>query len=115
MSARELIADLGSAGILVWPEDGRLIVEPASRLTPTLRERIKAHRTELLAETLPRLDYTQGDLAELDRLIARWHELARVPGAAETLAIRRCMAPVDVRLNLESFRAMVQQLDAESG
>ena len=49
MSARDLAADLSAAGISLWAERGRLIVEPASKLTPAMRERIRLHRPELLA------------------------------------------------------------------
>lgn len=55
-------------------------------------------------------DYTQEDLAEFDRLIAQWHELTGAPSTA-IFEIRRRLAPVNVRAELDAFRAEVQRLE----
>jgi hypothetical protein len=68
VSARDVIADLGAAGISIWSEGARLIVEPASKLTHGLRERIKAHRPELLA-TLPARRATEAEESEIRDLV----------------------------------------------
>lgn len=108
MAGLDVLEDLSRAGLKVWAESGKLIVEPASRLTPELRERITANREALLADAIPPLDYTATDLAELDQLI-----VAVGDPTGLLLALRKCMAPVNVRPNLEAFRTLARRQELE--
>lgn len=107
-SPADFLAEVEAAGFRVSADAGRLIVEPASKLPPELLGRIKARRKDLLDVALERLP-TLAELAELDSLIAEYGRLVHEPESvtAEYLRLRRCMAPNDVRANLDAFRRMV--------
>ena len=49
MAARDLLADLASAGLSVTAEGDRLMIRPASRLTEPLRVALRQAKPELLA------------------------------------------------------------------
>ena len=49
MAARDLLADLASAGLRVTAEGDRLMIRPASRLTEPLRVALLQAKPELLA------------------------------------------------------------------
>src|SRR5262245_32567023 len=49
MGAAELLADIRRRGINVAAAEGGLRVAPSSRLSPELREQLRAHKAEVLA------------------------------------------------------------------
>lgn len=57
MAAR-ILSELQAAGLTLTAVDGRLIVEPAGRITDEHRALIRAHKSELL-ESLKTLDSTE--------------------------------------------------------
>jgi hypothetical protein len=78
-AAVAVLATLAAAGLRVRAyADGRLMVGPAERLTPALRELIQTNKAAILAELLgpepTRPTYAMPDLPTLRRL---WRERAR--------------------------------------
>ena len=49
---------LAKAGLTARLEDGALLVTPASKVTPDLREYIRRHRAAIRAEAMPRVSST---------------------------------------------------------
>lgn len=93
MGARELVAEVNGAGLHITADGDRLVIRPASMLTPALREALTLAKPELLAllrEVRP--GPSPGDLdavawtdADITRFLNRRARLMRW-GWAETLA-----------------------------
>ncbi len=49
MAATLILESLQQTGIKIWATGEKLVVEPASLLTPELRQRIRAQKADLLA------------------------------------------------------------------
>ena len=49
MGARELLAEVTGAGLRITADGDRLVIRPASMVTPALREALRASKPELLA------------------------------------------------------------------
>lgn len=52
-SCSKLLTDLYAAGVRLWAEPSGLAISPRAMLTPELRARIRAHRSELAAFVSP--------------------------------------------------------------
>ena len=48
MSAAELLEQVRTLGVVAWVEGDRLVLRPASRLSPELIETLRAHKPEVL-------------------------------------------------------------------
>ena len=93
MGARELIAEVTGAGLHITADGERLLIRPASMVTPALREALTLAKAELLAllrEPRPEpgsvdLDAVAWTDADIARFLARRGRLMRW-GWAEALA-----------------------------
>ncbi|MGB9670678.1 MAG: hypothetical protein ACPLXR_05955 [Halothiobacillaceae bacterium] len=91
MNAAALLADLRAAGFALHPDGDRLIVSPASKLTPAQREAIREHKPGLLAclwaETLKEHFEERAAILEFDGGIPR--EEAEAAARASTGLLAR--------------------------
>jgi TubC N-terminal docking domain len=75
MGARELLADLSSAGISITASGQSLIVRPASKLTKPMRDALNEAKPELMALLRQSPGWTDADISRFtkrrDRLM-RW-------------------------------------------
>jgi hypothetical protein len=110
MGARDLMAALTGAGITLRI-DGHdaLCLEPASRLTAELRQRVRESKADLLALLRIPLPPSGYSPAELHRLVRLWHERAGLdPGQAERIiALLRSASPMGAESEYEHWRQMV--------
>lgn len=68
-SAAFILESLGRSGIKIWATGDKVVVEPASRLSPELRENIRTHKAGLLAALVqghPSADYCAGRVASTE-------------------------------------------------
>jgi hypothetical protein len=110
------MSEVHAAGFTLWAESGRIMVEPASRLSPELRERIKANRTAILAELSPAWPEAFADeLDELRHLARHWHALRGDPPkeTAKTLSQLRRIALAQVPRELADWRRLVADEEAK--
>jgi F0F1-type ATP synthase membrane subunit b/b' len=63
MMAVTLLDDLARRGVRLWPEGGKLIAEPADRLTDADRAAIRAAKPALLAHLRAQADSTAAEAA----------------------------------------------------
>jgi TubC N-terminal docking domain len=107
-SATALLRTLNEAGLRLEADGGRLVVEPASKLTAATRDAIRAHKGELLEALLVaqlREDYAeraaigeydgelsrpQAEMQAFEQILTRWLK-AQSAGATPT-AIDTCVA-----------------------
>lgn len=118
MAPAEVLDVVRRAGVSLRAEEGRLIASPKNSVTPELRKMLQENKATLLKclsgtdvadVALPEGDggdYTEADLAQMDRLIG---ELCELEGRDDTerRALqdeRRRMAPVNVLRALAALR-----------
>ena len=126
MSVAQLLTELQTLGVKVWPDAGALRFKaPAGAMTPELTARLKEHKPELLTilanepaandETTPGLDLPLlAAVIEFQRLIDR---LCRIRGHSETTrgelhALLNHKAPMRIRPELEEMRELVKRAEA---
>ncbi|MHB1666767.1 MAG: TubC N-terminal docking domain-related protein [Thiomonas sp.] len=87
MNAMTLIRELKAAGLTLDPAPDGLHVTPKTRITPELREHIRAHKAEILAALQqPANDANDLDEAQAERAAIREHDGGINRGIAELLA-----------------------------
>lgn len=79
MTVPAIIPELHAAGFRLWQAGGRIMIEPASRLTPEHRSAIKGNRAAILAALSERETAIR---AELERIMGAGH-----PDFVEALAV----------------------------
>ncbi len=62
MSPTELLEQVRLSGVEIWAVDDRLLLKPASRLTPELVDCLRSHKPELLVEIRSREREQAGDV-----------------------------------------------------
>lgn len=65
----EILAELKAIGVEVIPQGDKLLICPASRVPPELKQRLREHKAEVLAELRPkttRTDVTQSECRHCD-------------------------------------------------
>jgi hypothetical protein len=97
------------AGVSLRAEGDKIIASPKGAVTEELRALMRAHKAELLQEFWQ--EYTDADLAEIDRLIV---ELCHLEGRSveeldALLDERRRMAPVNVKKALAALRIATRE------
>lgn len=69
MNGLTLLAELRAGGFRLWAEAGRILVEPASRLTDDQRAAIKASRLAIVSALTPTAEQREAVERELRRIM----------------------------------------------
>ena len=127
MSVAQLLTELQTLGVKVWPDAGALRFKaPAGVMTPELAARVKAIKPELMAILTGEAANDEGeartddallaDTLELDAIIIRLCDRAGYPDTVrrEMQDARRRMNPDNVRGDLPIMRAHLARAEGEA-
>jgi len=100
-SASELLADLAGHGIELQPHGDAIRFRPRHAMTPTLLQRLQAHKTELLATVIVKQVRDRGEADLAEALVEAWEERISII-TADNIPLAEAE-----RTALEQLRAML--------